>query len=100
VRAAQLFSQFGDWSKLEISLEKLTKVSPESPEAWYDLAALKANVGKNAEALPALKRALELSAQRLQRDPKARDLSTDARQEARFTALRAMPEFQKLVPPK
>ena len=35
VRAAQLFSQFGDWSKLEVALEKLTKVSPDSPEAWY-----------------------------------------------------------------
>ena len=65
-----------------------------------DLAALKANVGKNSEALLALKRAMELSSQRLQRDSKAPDLSSNARQEVRFTALRATPEFQKLLPPK
>jgi tetratricopeptide (TPR) repeat protein len=100
VRAAQIYSQIGDWSKLETALERLTKISPDSPEAWYDLAALKANLGKNAEALPALTRALELNAQRLQRDPKAPDLATNARQEARFAPLRTTPEFQKLLPTK
>jgi len=99
VRAAQLCMQLGDWPKLEIALEKLTQISPESPEAWYDLAALKANLGKKAEALPDLKRALDLSAQRLQRNPQARNLSNDARQEVRFTALRGTPEFQKILPP-
>jgi tetratricopeptide (TPR) repeat protein len=100
VRAAQIYNQLGDFPKLERALEKLTQVSPESPEAWYDLAAMKANLGKNAEAVPALTRALELNNQRLQRDPKARDLSTDARQEPRFASLRTTPEFQKLLPPK
>jgi tetratricopeptide (TPR) repeat protein len=100
VRAAQLYSQLGDLPKLEQALEKLTKVSPDSPEAWYDLAAMKANLGKNAEALPALTRCLQLSGQRLQRDPKSRDLSNDARLEVRFTALRGTPEFQKLLPAK
>jgi tetratricopeptide (TPR) repeat protein len=98
IHAAQIYNQLGDLPKLEAALERLTKVSPESPEAWYDLAAMKANLGKNAEALPALSRCLELSAKRLQRDPKARDLAKDARQEVRFTALRATPEFQKLLP--
>jgi tetratricopeptide (TPR) repeat protein len=100
VHAAQIYNQLGDMPKLEAALEKLTKVSPDSPEAWYDLAAMKANLGKNADALPALTRCLELNAQRLQRDPKARDLSKDARLEVRFTALRATPEFQKLLPAK
>jgi tetratricopeptide (TPR) repeat protein len=100
VHAAQIYNQLGDLPKLETSLEKLTKISPDSPEAWYDLAAMKANLGKNAEALPALTRCLELNAQRLQSNPKAQDLSSNARQEARFTALRTNPEFQKLVAPK
>jgi tetratricopeptide (TPR) repeat protein len=100
IHAAQLYNQLGDLPKLEAALEKLTKVSAESPEAWYDLAAMKANLGKNQEALPALARCLQLSAQRLQRDPKARDLAKDARQEVRFTALRSLPEFQQLFPSK
>jgi tetratricopeptide (TPR) repeat protein len=100
IRAAQLYAQMSNWPKLESALERLVKVSPQSPEAWYDLAAFKANLSKNSEALPALSNALSLSAKRLQREPKARDLITEARTDGRFTTLRQTPEFQKLVPPK
>jgi thioredoxin-like negative regulator of GroEL len=99
IHAAQLYNQLGEMPKLEAALEKLTKVSPQSPEAWYDLAAMKANLGKNPEALAALAHCLELNAERLKREPRSTDLSNNARQEVRFTALRATPEFQKLVPP-
>jgi tetratricopeptide (TPR) repeat protein len=98
VHAAQLYNQLGDLPKLEVALEKLTKVSPESPEAFYDLAAMKANLGKNPEALAALTRCLDLTSQRLKRDPKAPNLSNNARQEIRFTGLRGTPEFKKLLP--
>jgi hypothetical protein len=50
--------------------------------------------------LAALRQALDLSAKRLQRDPKARDLLASARKEDRFGQLRQSPEFQKLVPPQ
>ena len=66
VRAAQLYGQMGAWPKLENSLERLVKISPESPEAWYDLAGFKANLGKNGEAIPALSKALEMNSARLQ----------------------------------
>jgi tetratricopeptide (TPR) repeat protein len=97
VRAAQLYSQLNNWPKLESSLEKLVQVSPESPEAWYDLAAFKANLRKNSDALPALSKALDLSTKRLKTDPKARDLLAEAKKDDRFAALRSTPEFQKLV---
>jgi len=100
VGAAQIFMQLGEWAKLETALEQLAKLSPDGPEAWYDLAGFKAGVGKNAEALSALTRAIDLSTRRLQHDPKARDLSNEARQDSRFTALRPTSEFQKLIPPK
>jgi tetratricopeptide (TPR) repeat protein len=99
IQVAQLFSQLGNWPKLETALEKLVKVTPDSPEAWYDLAALKANLRKDAEALPDLTQALELSAKRLKTNPKARDLVPDARKDERFNTLRQNPQFQKLVPP-
>ena len=89
----------GNAPKLEVALEKLTKVMPENPETWYDLAALKCGFGKPVEALAALRQALDLSAARLQHDPKARDLLATARKEERFAPLRQLPEFQKLVPP-
>ncbi|MGD0258619.1 MAG: DUF2723 domain-containing protein [Verrucomicrobiota bacterium] len=98
--AAQAYAALQNAPKLEAALEKLTKVMPESPEAWYDLAALKASFGKPAEALTALRQALDLSAKRLQHDPKARDLLANARKEDRFAPLRQLPEFQKLVTPQ
>ena len=100
IRAAQLYAQMSDWGRLEAALERLVKVSPESPEAWYDLSAFKANLRKNTEALPALSNALALSAKRLQRDPKARNLLSEATNDGRFTALRQLPEFQKILPVK
>jgi tetratricopeptide (TPR) repeat protein len=96
---AQAYATLGIAPKLEAALERLTKVLPANPEAWYDLAVLKSRLGKPAEALPALRQALDLSAQRLQRDPKARDLLANARKEENFGPLRQSPEFKKLVPP-
>jgi tetratricopeptide (TPR) repeat protein len=98
VRAAQLYGQMGAWPKLETTLERLVKISPESPEAWYDLAGFKANLGKSAEAMPALSKALDLSAARLQTNTKALDLANAARSDERFARLRQTPEFQKLLP--
>jgi hypothetical protein len=47
-----------------------------------------------------LRIALDLNAKRLQRDPKAGDLAATNRSDPRFDALRSLPEFQKIIPPK
>ena len=95
---AQQYAQMGNVPKLESTLEKLVKMPVAGPEAWYDLAALKAGLGKSSEALAAMKQALELSTARLQRDSIARDLLKEARKDVRFDKLREMPEFKNLVP--
>jgi hypothetical protein len=100
VEAAQFYAALSDVGRFEGAVEKLVKVSPDSPEAWYDLAATKANLGKTNEVMPALTRAMALSAQRLQRNPGVKDLLVEARNDPRFANMRARPEFQKLVPPK
>jgi tetratricopeptide (TPR) repeat protein len=94
---AQAWAQLGNYAKLEATLEKLAKAAPDSPEAWYDLAAVKATLNKPAEAIPALKNALETSSNRLARDSKSRDLRNELKQDPRFSGLRTMPEFQKLT---
>jgi tetratricopeptide (TPR) repeat protein len=94
---AQAWAQLGNYGKLESTLEKLSKAAPDSPEAWYDLAAVKATLNKPTEAIPALKQALETSSKRLAQDSKARDLRTELKQDPRFAAMRALPEFQKLT---
>jgi predicted Zn-dependent protease len=97
VNVAQQYAQMGNVPKLESTLERLVKLPAAGPEAWYDLAALKAGLSKSSEALAALKQALELSAERLQRDPKARDLLKEARRDARFDTLRQTPGFKNLL---
>ena len=100
LQVAQQYSTLLDYEKLEQALEKYASLAPSYPEAWYDLSAIKAVLDKPAEAIPALRRALELNAQRLKQDPKARDLLAEARKDQRFGALRESAEFKKLVAPR
>jgi thioredoxin-like negative regulator of GroEL len=97
MQAAQQFAALNNYPKLEAALEKLVKLAPESPEAWYDLAAMKSILGKNQEALTTLGEALRLSRMRLQQDPKARSLLADLQTDQRFSPLRNLPEFKALL---
>lgn len=97
---ARAYVDMGNWPKLELTLEQLVKVTPDSPEAWYDLAAFKALLGKTAEVMPPLKKALELNEKRLAQNPQASNLILTNRSDARFNSMRQLPEFQKLLAPK
>jgi len=98
--AAQYFAQSGNMSKLETALKKLATLAPGQPEPLYDLAALQAFTGQVPAALENLKVVLMLSSQRLASNPGARDMLAAARTDPRFNSIRALPEFQKLIPPK
>jgi len=97
---AQDFAQMGDYNNLETAVKKMVSIAPDQPEPRYDLAALQAIKGNSTEALQNLKTALDMSAQRLAKNPSARDLLDAARTDNRLDRLRPLPEFQKLVPPK
>ena len=99
IRAAMLYSDMLNWPKREAALEKLVKISPDSPEAWYDLAAMKANLRKEAEALPALSNALSLNARRLRENPKALNLLAHLSNDQSFISLRQTPDYQRLLSP-
>jgi tetratricopeptide (TPR) repeat protein len=96
---AQAFAQIGNWPGLERTLERLVAVDPENPEAWYDLAALRASVGKADQAWPALERALDLNRHRRRQDDKVRDLNETLQQDPRFNALKQDARFQALARP-
>jgi tetratricopeptide (TPR) repeat protein len=96
---AQMDAHIGNLAQLETALQKLAALTPSQPEPWYDLAALKAILGKKDESLQDLRTALDLSAKRRQSNPAAPDLMATSRLDGRFDSLRALPEFQKIVPP-
>ncbi len=100
LQAAQQYAALTNYTGLEFALDRMTTLSPNMPEVWYDLAALKAAFGKSPEALPALRRAVDLSDQRRKQNPKARDLRAEAAQDSRFAPIRQLPEFQQLVAPR
>ena len=96
---AKFYADSGNYNKLEAVLERIVVVDPGQPEPHYDLAALKAVLGKTNESLQNLQVALELNAQRLKTNPAANNLMTQVRADPHFNSLRNLPEFQKLVPP-
>ena len=96
---AQYLAQLGNLAKCETAIHKLVSLAPQQPEPRYDLAALEGVLGRPTEALQDLQAAFDLSDQRRAKDPKARDLKAAARTDNRLDSLRALPEFQKLVPP-
>ena len=96
---AKAYAQLRQAAKLEAVLQKLVIIAPQSPEAWYDLASTEAQIGKTNEAVTALGKALELSTQRLAKQPTALDLRKSAATDQSFAALRSLREFQQLIGP-
>jgi tetratricopeptide (TPR) repeat protein len=96
---AQAYLQVGAVTRLETAMKRLTGLLPDSPEGWYDLAAVQAILNKTNEAMGSLGNAMKYNAARKAKDPNAKDLLPNARSDQRFQALRNSPEFKKIVPP-
>jgi tetratricopeptide (TPR) repeat protein/phage shock protein PspC (stress-responsive transcriptional regulator) len=96
---ARAYVQLQQGGRLEAALKRLVIVTPESPEAWYDLAATQAVLGKGEEAIQTLRKAIELNNKRLAQQPGSGDLRKAIATNQSFAALRNSPEFQKLLAP-
>lgn len=95
---AHMNSQLGQVAKLEECLTKLTGALPDNPEAWYDLAAIRAVMGgKQQEALKALSKSVQLSRARLAKDPKAGNMQEMAIKDERFLVLKNTPGFPQAL---
>lgn len=90
-------SVFLDVPRLETALIRLTQVAPTSPEAFYDLAAIRVVSGAVEPSMDALKTALELNQTRLESNPDARDIREDLKKDPRFDVIRDLPIFQETI---
>jgi hypothetical protein len=95
--AAQMANQLADYPRVEKALAQLVKISPDNPEAWFDLAGIQALQNKSKEAVASMRESLTRSAQRLEKTPTAPNLFSNAQTDPRFNALRQSPEFQQLM---
>lgn len=94
---ASLYAQLGQVAKVEQALTVLIKIAPENPEGRYELAAFQAAQNKTAQALESLRTALQQSSKRLEKNPSALNLYSNALGDGRFASLRSQPEFSKLL---
>ena len=94
---AQSYAQVGNVAGIERALTRLTKMTPDSPETHFDLAAVLAMQNKTTQAVASLTEALKQNGARRQKDGNAPNLYTNATNDARFAAVRGMPEYQQLV---
>jgi thioredoxin-like negative regulator of GroEL len=100
VEAALFAQRVRNVPLMERALMRLTEVNPESPEAWYDLAAMQASLGKADAAMPSLRRAIQLSDRRLLDNPGApgtKDLRQEVAREERFAPLRSRPDWETVL---
>jgi tetratricopeptide (TPR) repeat protein len=93
---ATVFAEMGQGELLEKALSRLVALTPDNPEAWYDLASTQAVLRKD-EALRNLTQAIRLSDARRAIDSNARDLRLDAATNTAFDSLRDQSKFQDLM---
>ena len=97
VSAAQAYSMVGNLPKMEEAMDRLVKLTPNNPEAFYDLAAIQTVLSKSNQAVQNLSHAIQLSDQRALQQTNTPNLRQLAPNDPRFANLRAMPEFQRAL---
>jgi tetratricopeptide (TPR) repeat protein len=95
--AAQICNQLNQLPRVEQALSRIAKTSPESPEVWFDLAGVQAIQKKETQAIDSLRLALDASAKRLAKDPRAPNLHSNALVDWRLNNIRQSPAFQRLI---
>lgn len=91
------YKQLRNMPKLEVALQRLTELYPDTPEAWYDLGTVRVSQGKGLEAFAAISNAVTLSNARRATNSSAPDLAATAKSDPSLASLAATPQFQKLM---
>ncbi len=91
MQIAQLMAQKQRYNVVEQALLKYTKLKPENPGGWIDLAALQLALNKRADMWKSLDKAIEADPDRTR---------AQLRKDARFNPVRTTEKFKNLVPPE
>ena len=86
-QALNFYASFNQMDRVEKTLQLMTKKNPKYPLAWYNLAVIHAALQRGDEACLDLGKALQLDT----------NMVNSVRADSRFTNLRAIDAFQKLV---
>ena len=95
--AAQVANELNQLSRVEQALSRLVKLSPESPEAWFDLAGIQAVLNQPTQALLSLSESLKRNSQRRAQHPQAPNLFTNALVDEKLNSIRPLPDFQRMI---
>jgi tetratricopeptide (TPR) repeat protein len=81
-------------AKSEQAIVRLTQIQPNVSQPWYNLAAIQSYRSAVPEALTSLKKALDLNAAEIAKDPKMLNLRAYMFQDPTFAQLRQTAAFQ------
>jgi thioredoxin-like negative regulator of GroEL len=95
--AAQVSNELNQLGRVEQALDRLVKMSPNSPEAWFDLAGIQAVQNHTTQALASLSESLKRNSARRTQEPKAPNLFTNALVDEKLNPLRQHPDFQRMI---
>ena len=94
---AQAYRVLHDSPRQEEATLRLIKISPNTPDVWYDLATVQNTLGKTNKAVESLSRAITESDARLPLKPTARNFRSILVTDTNFNNLRSLPEFKNLL---
>jgi thioredoxin-like negative regulator of GroEL len=97
VFVAQVCNEMNRLDKVEVALDRLVRMTPTSPEAWFDLAGVQAVLNHQTQAVASIEESMKQNLQRRKQAPTAPDLFTNMLVDEKLNALRQLPGFQRVI---
>jgi len=91
---ANFYLGMRNFAKSEQAIQRITQLVPDRSDSWYNLALVETFRGEGSQALVSLKKALDVNAADMIREPKTPNLRQHLFQDPYFAPLRQTPEFK------
>jgi tetratricopeptide (TPR) repeat protein len=91
---ANFYLGLRNFAKSEQAIMRITQLLPDRSDSWYNLATVQSFRAEVPQALASLKKALDINAEELLKDPKTPGLRQHLFQDPYFAPLRQTPEFK------